>query len=227
MTLKLISPNSEPTFIALSTDISGSKILGASLIGKTVFTTDDNKWYIIKEDLTLKEYVIRSSSGYTDTSGSSHGYIDNNGSPQITSVPILQATAQGDVSGKSPFTNTNTLTFPCRAEIYNVNGNVTNNSVEVRFMCIVRLGELFSNTQNSYISTNTTTILKYGAGILRRIIVTDNVGVVTLIDGIGTGTTIAVIDAAKVIGSVQFDTSFSNGLTVVTGTNAKCTVVYE
>jgi hypothetical protein len=131
------------------------------------------------------------------------------------------------ISNMNSLAPTNTLNLPCRAEIYNVDGNITNNSVEIRFMCIVRLGELYGNTQNAYISTNTTTVLKYGAGILRRVIVTDNSGTLNVIDGIGTGTTIASIDAAKVIGSIQFDTSFSNGLTVVSGTGAKCTVVYE
>jgi len=123
---------------------------------------------------------------------------------------------------------TNTLSLPCRAEVYNMNGNITNNSSEVRFMCIVRLGELYGNTQNAYLGTNATSVLKYDAGILRRIIVTDNVGTIIAYDSVtGGGTIITSIDAAKVLGSIQFDTSFSNGLTIVVGSNAKCTVVYE
>lgn len=132
------------------------------------------------------------------------------------------------ISNTDSLAPTNTLSLPCRAEIYNIDGNTTNNSSEVRFMCIVRLGELFGNTQNAYIGTNTTSILKYDAGILRSVIILDNAGTVSLYDSVGTATTpIAVIDAAKVVGHIPFDASFSNGLTVVTATNAKCTVVYE
>lgn len=58
MALKFISIDAFPTFIALSTDISGSKIAGASLVGKTVYTTDDKAWYIILEDLTLADFVM-------------------------------------------------------------------------------------------------------------------------------------------------------------------------
>ena len=56
--LYFISENSTPNYIALSTDISDSKITGASMIGKTVYTTDDQKWYIISgSELTLEIYV--------------------------------------------------------------------------------------------------------------------------------------------------------------------------
>lgn len=48
MALKLISKDSFPAYIALSTDISGSAVIeGASLIGKTIYTTDTPAWYII------------------------------------------------------------------------------------------------------------------------------------------------------------------------------------
>lgn len=58
MTLQFISLNSTPTYIALSTDIVGGKIIGASSIGGTVLTTDDGSWYIIKKDLNLSPYSL-------------------------------------------------------------------------------------------------------------------------------------------------------------------------
>lgn len=62
MTLTYIRENSFPVYTALSSDIDiDGKIDGASLIGKTVYTYDDKKWYIIKEDLTLDYYFIPSS----------------------------------------------------------------------------------------------------------------------------------------------------------------------
>jgi len=48
-------PNTVPSYIALSTDISGSKISGASYIGAKVYLTDTAKSYIIMPDLTLEE----------------------------------------------------------------------------------------------------------------------------------------------------------------------------
>lgn len=56
MALVFLGKNSVPTYTALSTDIVTNKITGASYIGKTVYTTDDNAWYIIKSDLTLVAY---------------------------------------------------------------------------------------------------------------------------------------------------------------------------
>lgn len=56
MALHFISNDAYPNYIALSTDISGSKINGASSIGRTVMTIDDNSWYIIDNDLYLIEY---------------------------------------------------------------------------------------------------------------------------------------------------------------------------
>jgi hypothetical protein len=41
MALKFIGSDSIPAYIALSTDIVNDKIMGASNIGKLVFTTDD------------------------------------------------------------------------------------------------------------------------------------------------------------------------------------------
>lgn len=58
MALQFISVDSFPTYIALSTDIVDGKIVGASLVGKTIFTTDDANWYIIKKDLNLTAFDL-------------------------------------------------------------------------------------------------------------------------------------------------------------------------
>lgn len=53
----------------------------------------------------------------------------------------------------------------------------------------------------------------------------------SIYDSIGavgsSGSTIAYIDSTKVVGSLKFDLSFSNGLTIVTTGGAKCTVSYD
>ena len=59
MTLRLISATGFPAYTALSTDISGSAIKGAILVGKTVYILDAQKWYIINQDgLLLENFVI-------------------------------------------------------------------------------------------------------------------------------------------------------------------------
>lgn len=125
---------------------------------------------------------------------------------------------------------TNTVDFPIRMENYNENGNTTNNEFQLRFATILRLGELITNPAVKYIGTATTTICKYGAGIIHSIINNDNAGSCIVYDGIdATGPIIASIDLVKVLGSLPFGEGapFSDGLTIVTVGGAKITVVYE
>ena len=58
MALKFIDRNNFPTYLAVSTDVSDSKISGASLIGKTVFLTDTGAWKIIDQDETLVDFYF-------------------------------------------------------------------------------------------------------------------------------------------------------------------------
>lgn len=58
MALTFMSVNSLPTYTALSTDISGSKIDGAAIVSGTVFLTDSGDWKIILPDLTLAEFIL-------------------------------------------------------------------------------------------------------------------------------------------------------------------------
>ena len=123
---------------------------------------------------------------------------------------------------------TNTVDFPIRMENYNENGNTTDNSFQLRFATILRLGELITNPAVKYIGANATTVLKYGAGILHMVVNNDNSGNVQIYDGITTGgIQMADLDTTKVLGDIQFDAPFSDGLTVVTALGAKITVVYE
>lgn len=48
-------PYTAPSYMALSTDISGSKIAGVSYKGATVFCTDTQITYLVQDDLTLVE----------------------------------------------------------------------------------------------------------------------------------------------------------------------------
>jgi hypothetical protein len=133
-----------------------------------------------------------------------------------------------NINSSSP---TTTLTLPVRAENYNISSNVTNNQVEIRFACIMRLGELLTNPQYKYIGSDSTNILKYSAGTLHNIVSTDNAGTITIYDAVGSvgasASTISIVDSTKVTGNLTFGLPFSYGLTVVTAGGAKCTVTYE
>jgi hypothetical protein len=58
MALKFIGIDSVPSYIALSSDISSSKIPGATLPGKLVFLTDLGTWKIITANWDLVDYAI-------------------------------------------------------------------------------------------------------------------------------------------------------------------------
>lgn len=113
MALKLIGHDSVPSFIALSTDIVGNKITGASLTGKLVLTTDDGKWHIIKSDQTLADYTLPVSLSSSASSnignvgllaGEAHiGQVGGNATT-ITNAPALTVHANyatGDFVGTS------------------------------------------------------------------------------------------------------------------------------
>lgn len=123
---------------------------------------------------------------------------------------------------------TNTLSLPVTMENINSGGNITDNTFIVTFATILRLGELISSGKYYYAGTTATTVLKYGAGTLQRIAITDNTGTMMVYDGLSAaGTVIANIDASKTVGTMEFNAPFNDGLTIVTTGPPKMTVIYE
>jgi len=123
---------------------------------------------------------------------------------------------------------TNTLDLPITIENINSGGNTTNNIFDIRFASIQRLGDIKSANRSVYLSTNATTVLKYGAGTIQSINILDNAGTISLYDGsVATGRVLGVIDALKVTGDQDYPAQFDNYLTVVVAGNAKCTIFYE
>lgn len=49
MGITFISKDNFPTFICLSSDIVSGSVICNGLIGETIYTTDDGKWYVIIE----------------------------------------------------------------------------------------------------------------------------------------------------------------------------------
>jgi hypothetical protein len=89
-------PNTAPSYMAVSTDISGSKVDNATYIGAKIYMTDTGKTYIIKDDLTLEEMAGESItiSGEVPVSGSV--------SAIITSMPVGgYATEDNFISGST------------------------------------------------------------------------------------------------------------------------------
>jgi len=121
----------------------------------------------------------------------------------------------------------NTLTLPVTLENIN-DGSSTDSVMDCLGAAILGQGEYLTAPNVKYIGTNATTILKQTSGILHRITVTDNQGTLLVYDGLTAGgTLIASLDAAKTVGTMEFDAPFSNGLTVVSAGTPKMTVVYE
>ena len=49
MSVTFVGKDNFPTYVALSTDIVSGSIIGTPMIGKTVYSMDDQKWYIVSE----------------------------------------------------------------------------------------------------------------------------------------------------------------------------------
>lgn len=120
------------------------------------------------------------------------------------------------------------LTLPIAFESINDNGNTTDVAFDCLAVVIIREGSLHTNSTYKFIGTNTTTVCKYGAGVLHNIVNLDNAGSVTVYDNTAaSGAQIAIIDTAKALGTLAFDAPFSDGLTIVSSGGAKITVIYE
>jgi hypothetical protein len=122
---------------------------------------------------------------------------------------------------------TDTTNLPVRID--NINTVIdTNQEIAIRVATVYRLGNLETDTTSRFIDTNTTTVCKYGAGRLHSILNCDNAGAVTVYDNTaGSGTVMATVDSAKVLGNWNFHCPFSIGLAIVTSGGAKVAVMYE
>ena len=124
-----------------------------------------------------------------------------------------------------------TLTLPITLE--NIN---TTNDTDIDLKCvsayIAREGELQTNATYYHISGNAAThILKYGAGVLHKIVFNNTSGTsITIYDNTSAAAPIMgiITTASGIIGSQEYNVPFSNGLTLVTvGNSLDATIVYE
>jgi len=115
----------------------------------------------------------------------------------------------------------------------NINsGNTTSVTLESRAASIRRYGKEDSNPQYVRISGNAATyVLKYGAGIVHRLIFNNTSGTsVTIYDNTSAAAPIVALitTASSALGTWSYDLPFNDGLTIVTtGNGLDLTVVYE
>lgn len=128
------------------------------------------------------------------------------------------------------------LTLPIQVASENAIGATTAHPLEVWNASVLRLGSSYSKPASARVSTNTTAVLKRGAGTLHRVTIgkpgsVNNV--VTIYDNTAaSGTVLAVISGTETTaasGTYTYDIDFYTGLTAVsaTGTAPDMTVVYE
>lgn len=88
----------------------------------------------------------------------------------------------------------------------------------------------FNSEAHNYsnITTGTTTTVKSGSGVLKRITInTTAAGAITVYDNTaGSGTKIATFPSSAVVGTYEFGVKFSTGLTIVTAAASDITVAY-
>jgi len=133
----------------------------------------------------------------------------------------------------APLVNTNTL--PARAVVFNAPANNGNNSLEVRTSTINRLGPLGTDPIYKYIASTGTTICKYGAGKLHRILFHDvsaAAQTITISDSQGNfspiiGNTVIANQNSFYPFGMEYGAPFYTGLTVVTSAARGITVIYE
>jgi hypothetical protein len=124
---------------------------------------------------------------------------------------------------------------PFNASLQNINsGNTTSVDLECRVASIYRFGQMLTSPTYKNITTGTTTVCKYSAGMLHAISVnspTAQAQTAIVYDNTSAlAPTIGTFELKNGMGSYSFGPNgihFSNGLTVVTSATCDITVVYE
>jgi hypothetical protein len=125
-----------------------------------------------------------------------------------------------------------TLNLP--VTLQNNNGAITvNHTMTAGVAFITRTGELNTESAYSHITAAATTILKYGAGRLHKIVINNPANSnITVYDNItNSGTIIGIMNINTSATTnpfyIDYDCPFNNGLTIVTSATIDITVIYE
>lgn len=145
------------------------------------------------------------------------------GTDSVTIVPSGTQAVSGTVSATQSGT----------WNVNNISGTVSLPTGAATESTLAALSNKFNTNSFSNINTNTTTVVKSGSGVLKRIVVNKVGGAsntCTIYNNTsGTGTIIATIDPVHTQMVFEYDVVFTTGLTIVTatGTAADLTIVYQ
>lgn len=125
-----------------------------------------------------------------------------------------------------------TLNLP--VTLQNINGAITSNhTMTVGVAFISRTGELNTESNYAHITAAATTVCKFGAGRIHKILVNnptnctitvyDNTSAVAPVIAVITSSTGASVNPYPIL----FDCPFNNGLTIVTSVTIDLTIIYE
>ena len=126
---------------------------------------------------------------------------------------------------------TNSLTLPITMENNNV-GSETDSILDCLGAAILGQGDLITNPTYYHISDNAAThVLKYGPGVLQKIIFNNTSGTsITIYDNTSAAVPIIgiITTASAALGEWTYNAPFNTGLTLVTvGNSLDATIVYE
>ncbi len=144
------------------------------------------------------------------------------GTDSVTIVPSGTQAVSGTVSATQSGT----------WNVNNISGTVSLPTGAATESTLAALSNKFNNNYEN-INTNTTTVVKSGSGVLKRIVVNKVGGAsntCTIYDNTtATGTIIGTIDPVHTQMVFEYDVVFNTGLTIVTatGTAADLTIVYQ
>jgi len=93
MALNYIGAMNVPNYTALSTDVVGNSIAGASRVGNLILLTDTGIWKVILDDLTLEDYALPISFNGSVDIGAVHLDQDITESIALTSTYGIQNVA--------------------------------------------------------------------------------------------------------------------------------------
>ena len=201
--------------------LSGTTFSVVTAIGGTLTTTNSGSFngdvgtiYVPNTNMQEWEIYYNSISVWFTINGVMLHKIENNQTPLSNTLSLHPFVRNG-----------------------NLGGGTTNVGMYLRSCTIKQLGPLETERNFKYQATGATTICKYGAGRLYKVIFGDPMlaQVVTLYDGLSVAapriaTLTNVLQANNLYRAhtvVDFGCPFHNGLTMVTSTTAPVTLIYE
>lgn len=244
----IVSSIANARYIGQSINLYGAAIA----LGDTGVANNVRRWgamnagtdgaYFMLNGTTL---YVATMKGGVETAIASTSWNGNQTVPTLTNEniyriqmrPTLVIFDLNGVTAHTITTNTATWTNNINTTTWlastNSNGLTTNCSISSWVNTIYRLGKLESQPMSTRVTTATTTVAKYGPGLLRRITVgtpASSSSTLTVYDNTSAaGTILSIVQGPAQANPVtlEYGLAFNNGLTLVSTGTWDATVVYE